>query len=86
MTCDNIDFDANVFAQNCIIFVHCAMFALSLFLYACVHVRFSYVYSTLIQRVYAAAHSYSCVCGVACSVGVRAYILLYMRSLVYLVV
>ena len=28
MTCDNIDSDANVFVQNCIIFVHCAMFCL----------------------------------------------------------
>ena len=59
-------------------------FALSLFLYACMHVRFSYVYSTRIQRVYAAAHSYSCICllcGVACSLGVTAYILMYMHSL-----
>ena len=59
-------------------------FALSLFLYACMHVRFSYVYSTRIQRVYAAVHSYSYICllrGVACSLGVIAYILLYMRSL-----
>ena len=62
-------------------------FALSLFLYACtyaMHVRFSYVYSTRIQRVYAAVHSYSCICllcSVACSLGAIAYILLYMRSL-----
>ena len=59
-------------------------FALSLFVYACMHVRFSYVYSTRIQGVYAAVHSYSCICllcGVAYSLGVIAYILLYMRSL-----
>ena len=34
--------------------------------------------------MYAAVHSYSCICllrGVACSLGVIAYILLYMRSL-----
>ena len=45
---------------------------------------FSSVYSTRIQRVYAAVHSYSCICllhGVACSLGVIAYILLYSRSL-----
>ena len=55
--------------------------ALSIFLYACMHACFSYVYSTRIQRVYA-VHSYSCICflcGVACSLGVIAYILLYMH-------
>ena len=38
MTCDNIDFDATVFAQNCIIFVHYAMLCLefvSVCMYAC---------------------------------------------------
>ena len=48
------------------------------------HACFSYVYSTRIQRVYAAVHSYSCICllrGVACSLGVIANILLYMRTL-----
>ena len=40
MTCNNIDSDANVFAQNCIIlnFVHCAVFCLefiSLCMYVC---------------------------------------------------
>ena len=38
MTCDNIDSVATVFAQNCIIFVHCAMFCLeviSVCMYAC---------------------------------------------------
>ena len=53
------------------------------------HACFLYVYSTRIQRVYAAVHSHSCICllrGVAYSLGVIAYILLYMRSLVYLVV
>ena len=41
MTCDNIDSDANVFAQNCIIFVHCAMFCLefiSVCMYICMRV------------------------------------------------
>ena len=61
-------------------------FALSLFLYACMHVHFSYLYSTRIQRVYAAVHSYSYICllrgvGCSCSLGVIAYVLLYMRSL-----
>ena len=37
MTCDNIDSDANVFAQNCIVFVHCAMFCLE-FLSLCMYV------------------------------------------------
>ena len=48
------------------------------------HACFSYVYSTRIQHVYAAVHSYSCICllrGVACSLGVIAYILVYVRSL-----
>ena len=48
------------------------------------HACFSYVYSTRIQCVYAAVHRYSCICllrGVACILGVIAYILLYMRSL-----
>ena len=77
MTCDNIDSDANVFAQNCIIFVHCAMFCLqfiSVCMYAYEHVRFSYVYSTRIQRVHAAVHSYSCIFllrGAACSLHCR---------------
>ena len=38
MTCDNIDSDAAVFAQNCIIFVHYAMLCLefiSVCMYAC---------------------------------------------------
>ena len=38
MTCDNSDSDANVFAQNCIIFVHFAMFCLeyiSVYMYVC---------------------------------------------------
>ena len=61
-------------------------FALSLFLYACMHVRFLYVHSTRIQRMYDAVHSYSCICllrSVACGLGVIAYNLLYMcmRSL-----
>ena len=49
--------------------------------YFCMHVRmhvcFSYVYSTRIQCVYAVVHSYLCICllrGVACSLGVIAYI------------
>ena len=54
------------------------------------HACFSYVYSTRIQRMYAAVHSYSCICllrSVACSLGVIAYILLYMRiCVVYLIV
>ena len=37
MTCDIIDSDANVFAQNCIIFVHCAMFCLE-FISVCMYV------------------------------------------------
>ena len=47
------------------------------------HACFSYVYSTRIQRVYAAVHSYSfCLLGGAvCSLGVIAYILLYIRRL-----
>ena len=61
-------------------------FALSLFLYACVQVRFSYVYSTRIQRVYAAVHSYSYnyLLVARCRMQPRrdiVFILLYMRSL-----
>ena len=59
-------------------------FALSLFLYACMHARFSYVNYTRIRRVYAAVHSYSCICllrSFACSLGVIAYNLLNVNSL-----
>ena len=37
MTCDIIDSDANVFAQNCIRCVHCAMFCLE-FISVCMYV------------------------------------------------
>ena len=37
MTCDNIDSEANVLAQNCIRFVRCAMFCLE-FISVCTYV------------------------------------------------
>ena len=87
MTCDNIDSDANVFAQNCIIFVHCAMFCLefiSVCMYVCMRASCMFILHTSSACILHAVHSHSCICllrGVACSLGVIAYILLYMRSL-----
>ena len=80
MTCDNIDFDANVFAQNCIIFVHCALFCLE-FIFVCMYVcmRASCILHDSSACILHAVHSHSCICllrGVAYSLGVIAYILL----------
>ena len=87
MTCDNIDSDANVFAQNCIIFVHCAMFCLeyiSVCMYVCMRASCMFILHASSACILHAVHSHSCICllrGVACCLGVIAYILLYMRSL-----
>ena len=92
MTCDNIDSDANVFVQNCIIFVHCAMFCLefiSVCIYVCMRASCMFILHASSACILYAVPIYSCICllcGAACSLGVIAYILLYMRSLVYLVV
>ena len=65
MTCDNIDSDANVFAQNCIIFVHCAMFCLefiSVCMYACMCVSRLFIlhaYSACMQLCIA-IHVFAC--------------------------
>ena len=87
MTCDNIDSDANVFVQNCIIFVHCAMFCLeyiSVCMYVCMRASWMSILHASSACILHAVHSHSCICllrGVAYSLGVIAYILLYMRSL-----
>ena len=89
MTCDNIDSDANVFVQNCIIFVHCAMFCLkyiSACMYVCMRASCMFILHASSACILHAVHmhSHSCICllrGVAYSLGVIAYILLYMRSL-----
>ena len=87
MTCNNIDSDANVFAQNCIICVHYAMFCLefiSVCMYVCMRVSCIFILHASSACIRHAVHSHSCICllrGVACSLGVIAYILLYMRSL-----
>ena len=91
MTCDNIDSDATVFAQNCIIFVHYAMLCLefiSVCMYACMHVCMCdscmFILHASSVCILHAVHSHSCICllrSVACILGVIAYILLYMRSL-----
>ena len=95
MTCDNNDSDANVFAQNCIIFVHCAMFCLefiSVCMYVCMRASCMFILHASSACILHAVHmhSHSCICllrGVACSLGVIAYILWYMRiCVVYLVV
>ena len=85
MTCDNIDSDATVFSQNCIIFVHRAMFCLK-YDSVCIYdyARFCFMYSTRILRKHAKLLSFSCtclLCRVACSLGMIAYILLYMHRL-----
>ena len=49
MTCDNIDSDADVFAQNCIIFMHCAMFCLefiSVCMYVCIRASHTFILHT----------------------------------------
>ena len=90
MTCVNIDSDANVFAQNCIIFVHCAMFCLeyiSVCMYVCMRASCMFILHTSSACILHAVHSHSCICllrGVAYSLGVIAYILL--SCIVYLVV
>ena len=81
MTCDNIDSDANVFAQNCIIFVHCAVFCVE-FISVCrstvsashftVFMRASCMFILHASSAYIlhAVHSHSCIYllrGVACS-------------------
>ena len=89
MTCDNIDSDANVFAQNCIIFVHCAMFCLefiSVCIYVCMRASCMFILHASSACILHAVHSHSCIFllrGVAYmySLGVIAYILLYIRSL-----
>ena len=87
MTCDNNDSDANVFAQNCIIFVHCAMFCLefiSVCMYVCMRASCMFILHASSACILHAVHSHSCICllrSVAYSLGVIAYILLYMRSL-----
>ena len=63
MTCDNIDSDATVFAQNCVIFVHCAMFCLqfiSVCMYACMH---TCMYACMHVCMYVCMHvcMYACV-------------------------
>ena len=83
MTCDNIDSDANVFAQNCIIFVHCAMFCLefiSVCMYVCMRASCMFILHASSACILHAVHSHSCICllrGVAYSLGVIAYILLW---------
>ena len=94
MTCDNIDSDANVFAQNCIIFVHCAMFCLEFIsvhvcMYVCMRASCMFILHASSACIRHAVHSHSCICllrGIACSLGLIAYILLYMCSLPTIVV
>ena len=87
MTCDNIDSDTYVLAQNCIIFVHCAMFCLefiSVCMYICMRASCMFILHASSACILHAVHGHSCICllrGVAYSLGVTAYILLYMRSL-----
>ena len=87
MTCDNVDSVANEFAQTCIIFVHCAMFCLefvSVCMYVCMRASCMFILHASSACILHAVHSHSCICllrGVAYSLGVIAYILLYMRSL-----
>ena len=86
MTCDNIDSDANVFAQNCIICANCAMFCLeyiSVCMYVCMRASRMFILHASSACILHAVHSYSCIWlrGVACSLGVIAYFLLCMRSL-----
>ena len=38
MTCNNVNFDATVFAQNCILFVYCAILYF-IGVYVCMHLR-----------------------------------------------
>ena len=79
MTCDNIDSDANVFVQNCIIFVHCAMFCLefiSVCMYVCMCASCMFILHASSACILHAVHSHSCIYllrGVACSLGVIAY-------------
>ena len=82
MTCDNIDSDANVFAQNCIIFVHYTMLCLEFIfvcMYVCMRASCMFILHASSACILHAVHSHSCICllrGVAYSLGVIAYILL----------
>ena len=63
MTCDNIDSDANVFVQNCIIFVHCAMFCLeyiSVCMYVCMSASCMFIPARVFSILCIVIHVFAC--------------------------